>query len=192
MNIQLSDHFTYSRLMRFVFPSVMMMIFTSIYGVVDGLFISNYIGKTPFAAVNLIMPFLMLLGGVGFMIGTGGSALVAKTLGEGEAEKANQYFSLLIWFSLVLGIVIAIPGIVFIEPISAALGADDAMMQYCRVYGVILLAAECIPELSDCGRKADAGLYHHSSGRGDQYGTGCPADCSHSHGRCGGGTGNGT
>ena len=141
MNIQLSDHFTYSRLMRFVFPSVMMMIFTSVYGVVDGLFISNYVGKTPFAAVNLIMPFLMLLGGVGFMIGTGGSALVAKTLGEGEKEKANEYFSLLIWFSLGLGILLAIPGILFIEPISVLLGADAAMLEYCRIYGIILLAA---------------------------------------------------
>lgn len=141
MNIQLSDHFTYSRLLRFVFPSIMMMIFTSIYGVVDGLFISNYVGKTPFAAVNLITPFLMLLGGVGFMIGTGGSALVAKTLGEGETEKADQYFSLLIWASIVLGILLAVPGILLIEPISVLLGADAAMLEYCKVYGVILLAA---------------------------------------------------
>lgn len=92
MRIQLSDHFTYKRLLRFVMPSIVMMIFTSIYGVVDGLFVSNFVGKTPFAAINLIMPLLMGLGTIGFMIGTGGSALVSKTLGEGQPKKANQYF----------------------------------------------------------------------------------------------------
>ena len=97
MNIQLSDHFTYGRLIRFVIPSVAMMIFTSIYGVVDGLFVSNFVGKTPFAAVNFIMPFCMILGAFGFMFGTGGTALVAKTLGEGKEERANQIFSLLIY-----------------------------------------------------------------------------------------------
>ena len=91
--IQLSDHFTYKKLLSFCFPTIIMMIFTSIYGVVDGLFVSNYVGKTPFAAINLIMPFIMVLGGFGFMIGTGGSALVAKTLGENKQEKANRYFS---------------------------------------------------------------------------------------------------
>ena len=105
-NIQLSDHFTYSRLLRFVFPSIVMMIFTSIYGVVDGLFVSNFVGKTPFAAINLIWPFLMILGCGGFMIGTGGSALVSKTMGEGDTEKANRYFSLLVLFTVGLGIAI--------------------------------------------------------------------------------------
>ncbi|MGN0133221.1 MAG: MATE family efflux transporter [Anaerotignum sp.] len=141
MNIQLSDHFTYSRLLRFVIPSIVMMIFTSIYSVVDGLFISNFVGKTPFAAVNLIMPFAMLLGGFGFMIGTGSSALVGKTLGEGDREKANQIFSLLIYVSIGLGAVLAVFGIVFIKPISVLLGADEQMLGYCVVYCRILMLA---------------------------------------------------
>lgn len=93
MRIQLSDHFSYGKLIRFTIPSIAMMIFTSIYGVVDGFFVSNFAGKTPFAAVNLIMPFAMIMGALGFMLGTGGSALVAKTLGEGDREKANRIFS---------------------------------------------------------------------------------------------------
>jgi len=139
MNIQLSDHFTYSRLIRFVIPSIAMMIFTSIYGVVDGLFVSNFVGKTPFAAVNLIMPFCMILGGFGFMLGTGGTALVAKTLGEGKEEKANQIFSMLIYFALIMGILLAVFGIVFVEPIAIRMGADDAMLGYCVKYARVVL-----------------------------------------------------
>lgn len=116
--IQLSDHFTYGRLMRFCFPSMVMMVFTSIYGVVDGFFVSNFVGKTPFAAINLVMPFVMVLGGFGFMIGTGGSALVSMTLGMGERERANRYFSLLIAFTVVLGIGLSVLGIVMMRPIS--------------------------------------------------------------------------
>lgn len=97
MNIQLSDHFSYKKLLQFVIPSIIMMIFTSVYGVVDGLFVSNFAGETAFAAVNLIMPVLMILGTLGFMIGTGGSAIVSKTLGEGKHQKANQYFSMLVY-----------------------------------------------------------------------------------------------
>ena len=89
MKIKLSDHFTYSKLLRFVFPSIIMMVFTSIYGVVDGLFVSNFAGKTAFASINLVMPFVMILGGIGFMIGTGGTAFVSKVLCEGKKEKAN-------------------------------------------------------------------------------------------------------
>ena len=96
MEIQLSDHFTYKRLFRFVLPSIVMMVFTSIYGVVDGFFVSNFAGKSAFAAVNLVMPFIMILGGMGFMVGTGGTAIVSKALGEGEPEKANRYFSMMI------------------------------------------------------------------------------------------------
>ena len=96
MRIQLSDHFTMRRLLRFVVPSVIMMIFTSIYSVVDGIFVSNYAGKTQLAAINLIMPVLMMLAAIGFMVGTGGSALVAKTLGEGKKDLANRYFSMLL------------------------------------------------------------------------------------------------
>ena len=139
MNIQLSDHFTYSRLIRFVIPSVAMMIFTSIYGVVDGLFVSNFVGKTPFAAVNLIMPFAFILGACGFMLGTGGTALVAKTMGEGKDELANQIFSMLIYFALGLGIFLAAVGIVVVKPVSVLLGADDAMLGYCVTYGRVVL-----------------------------------------------------
>ena len=139
MNIQLSDHFTYGRLIRFVIPSVAMMIFTSVYGVIDGLFVSNFVGKTPFAAVNLIIPFCMILGAFGFMFGTGGTALVAKNLGEGNEERANQIFSMLIYVALLLGILLALFGIVFVEPIALKLGADAAMLGYCVKYARVVL-----------------------------------------------------
>lgn len=141
MKIQLSDHFTYGRLLRFTLPSIVMMIFTSIYGVVDGFFISNYVGKTPFAAVNFIMPFLMILGALGFMFGTGGSALVAMTVGEGDRERANRIFSLLIYVSLVCGVCIAILGVLFVRPVAALLGAEGMLLENCVLYGRIILAA---------------------------------------------------
>lgn len=141
MKIQLSDHFTYKKLLRFTLPSIVMMIFTSIYGVVDGFFVSNFVGKTSFAAVNFIMPFLMILGAVGFMFGTGGSALIAKTLGEGKPEKAKRLFSLFVYISAALGVVIAALGIIFIRPIASALGAEGQMLEDCVVYGRIILAA---------------------------------------------------
>ena len=122
MTIQLSDHFTYKKLLRFTFPSIIMMIFTSIYGVVDGVFVSNFVGKTPFAAVNFIMPFLMILGAVGFMFGTGGSALIAKTMGENKLKKANELFSLFVYVSFVLGIVIAGFSFFLIRPIAQLMG----------------------------------------------------------------------
>ena len=140
LKIQLSDHFTYRRLLRFVFPSIIMMIFTSIYGVVDGLFVSNYVGKTPFAAINLVMPFIMIFGGFGFMIGTGGSALVAKKLGEGDNDRANQYFSMLIMLTVLLGIIISAVGIAFIRKISFLLGATEDMIGDCVTYGTILIS----------------------------------------------------
>ncbi len=139
--IQLSDHFTYGRLIRFTLPSIGMMIFTSIYGVVDGFFVSNFAGKTPFAAINLIMPFLMILSTVGFMFGTGGSALVAKTFGEGDREKGNRYFSLFVYVTAVLGVVFAVLGIVFIRPIAELLGAEGAMLDNAVVYARIVLPA---------------------------------------------------
>ena len=141
MKIQLSDHFSYGRLLRFTAPSIAMMIFTSVYGVVDGFFVSNYAGKTPFAAVNLIMPFLMMIATVGFMFGTGGSALVAKSFGEGEPERANRNFSLFVYVSFALGVVLAVLGIVFIRPISIRLGAEGALLDNCVVYARIILAA---------------------------------------------------
>ena len=140
MNIQLSDHFNYRRLFRFTLPSIVMMIFTSIYGVVDGLFVSNFVGKTPFAAINLVMPFIMILGGVGFMIGTGGSALVSKTMGQNEPEKANRIFSMMIELTLLVGALLSIVGIVFIEPIARLFGASEAMLPECVLYGRIVLS----------------------------------------------------
>ena len=140
MNIQLSDHFNYRRLFRFTLPSIVMMIFISIYGVVDGLFVSNFVGKTPFAAINLVMPFIMILGGVGFMIGTGGSALVSKTMGQNEPEKANRIFSMMIELTLLVGALLSIVGIVFIEPIARLFGASEAMLPECVLYGRIVLS----------------------------------------------------
>ena len=140
-NIKLSDHFGYKRLLQFTVPSILMMIVTSIYGVVDGFFISNYVGKTPFAAVNFIMPFLMVVGAMGFMFGAGGSALIAKTLGEGEKEKANKIFSMIVCATIISGAVIAIVCIVFLRPIASFLGADSVMLDDCVTYGKIILAA---------------------------------------------------
>ena len=141
MKIQLSDHFTYRKLLRFTLPSIAMMIFTSIYGVVDGFFVSNFAGKTPFAAVNLIMPFLMIVSTVGFMFGTGGTAIVAKTLGEQDPERANRYFSLIVYFSFGLGVFFAALGLAFIRPVAALLGADGALLENCVLYGRIILCA---------------------------------------------------
>lgn len=141
MSIQLSDHFTYRKLIRFTLPSIAMMIFTSIYGVVDGFFVSNFAGKTPFAAVNLIMPFLMIVATVGFMFGTGGTAIVAKNLGEGKKQKANEYFSLFVYTSFALGVLFAVLGIAFIRPIAKLLGADGKLLDNCIIYGRIILMA---------------------------------------------------
>ena len=139
MKIRLSDHFNFQKLFRFTLPSVVMMVFTSIYGVVDGFFVSNFVGKTPFAAVNFIMPFLMILGAVGFMFGTGGSALIAKTLGEGDNKRAQQLFSLFVYASGASGVVIAILGFVFIRPVAVWLGADGPMLEGCVLYGRVIL-----------------------------------------------------
>ena len=138
--IRLSDHFTYRRLLQFVFPSIVMMIFTSIYGVVDGLFVSNFAGKTAFAAINLVMPFIMVLGGIGFMIGTGGTALVSKTLGEGRQEEANRYFSMMILFTALLGVLLSVTGVVFMRPVALFLGATPEMLEDCVRYGRIVNA----------------------------------------------------
>lgn len=141
MKIQLSDHFKYGKLLRFTLPSVAMMAVTSVYGVVDGFFVSNFVGKTPFAAVNFIMPFLMMLSAIGFMLGTGGSALIGKTLGEGDKPKAQRLFSLFVYSALVIGIVIAVLGISFIRPVAALLGAEGEMLEYCVQYGRIILVS---------------------------------------------------
>ena len=135
--IQLSDHFTYSKLFRFTFPSIVMMVFTSIYGVVDGFFVSNFAGSTAFAAINLVMPFVMILGGMGFMIGTGGTALVSRKLGEGESETANRYFSMCIGLTALLGAALSLIGVLFMEPIAVLLGATPEMLPDCVLYGRI-------------------------------------------------------
>ncbi len=138
MNIQLSEHFTYHKLFRFCLPTVAMMLFTSLYGIADGYFISNYVGKTAFSAVNLIMPFLMILACFGFMIGTGGIALVGKTLGEGAQERAQRYFTMMVYLTLILGAVLTVLGLIFMRPVARWLGATDAMLDDCVVYGNIM------------------------------------------------------
>ena len=139
--IGLGEHFTYGKLLRFAMPSVIMMVFTSIYGVVDGLFISNFVGKTAFAAVNLIMPVPIALGAVGFMVGAGGSAIVAKTLGEGDEKRAKEYFTMLVVFAVTLGVILTAAGQLLLEPVARALGATDDMMAHCMTYGRILLVS---------------------------------------------------
>ena len=136
--IRLSDHFSYAKLLRFTLPSICMMVFTSIYGVVDGLFVSNFAGKTPFAAINLVMPFIMILGGMGFMIGTGGTALVSKLLGESKKDEAHRTFSMMVLFTLLLGLVLSAVGFLTMRPVSYFLGATDAMIDDCVLYGRIV------------------------------------------------------
>ncbi len=141
MNIQLSDHFNYRKILRFTLPSIIMLIFTSIYGVVDGFFVSNFVGKTSFAAVNFIMPVLMILGSLGFMFGAGGSALISKTIGEENHEKAKSIFSMLVYVTIAVGIVTALLGILFIRPLSSILGATGQMQSECIIYATIILSA---------------------------------------------------
>ncbi len=142
MRIQLSDHFTYKRLLRFVISPVLMMICTSLYGIIDGIFVSNLVGKTPFAAVNLIMPIMMGVAAIGFMLGTGSSALVAKTLGEGKPDLANRYFSMIICAAAAMGLLFSLLGMVFIRPISIFLGAEGELLENCVIYGRILFISE--------------------------------------------------
>ena len=141
MQIKLSSHFTYKTLLRFTLPSIAMMIFTSIYSVVDGFFVSNFAGKTAFAAVNIIFPFLMIVSTVGFMFGAGGSALVAKTMGEGDSERANKYFSLFVYVTMAIGVILALLGIIFIEPIAILMGADAEILPHAVLYGRVILCA---------------------------------------------------
>lgn len=141
MQIQLSDHFTYIKVIRFTLPTIAMMIFTSVYSVVDGFFVSNFAGKTPFAAINLIMPVLIILGTVGFIFGTGGTALVAKTYGEGEREKANRLFSLFVYIAFAVGVILSVTGQLFIRPVASLLGAEDDLLYNCVLYGRIILVS---------------------------------------------------
>ncbi len=139
--LSLSDHFTTSRLLRYTLPTVVMMIATSIYSVVDGIFVSNFVGKTPFAAVNIIWPIFMVIGSVGFMMGAGGSALVAKILGEGDTQRANRTFSLIVYTTLAAGITLSLITFILLRPISVALGAEEEILECCVRYGRILLIA---------------------------------------------------
>lgn len=138
--IRLSDHFTYGRLLRFTFPSILMMVFTSIYGVVDGIFVSNCAGKTQFAALNLIWPYIMMLGSVGYMLGTGGTALVAKVRGEGHGKKARTYFSMITYVAIAAGLTLSLAGMLTVRPVAAMLGAEGDMLAYAARYGTILFA----------------------------------------------------
>ena len=139
MEINLSEHFTYKKLIKFTLPTIIMMIFTSIYGVVDGIFVSNIVGSNAFASINLIMPAIMIIGTIGFMIGTGGSAIISKTLGEADNKKANRQFSMLIYLEIILGIIFTIIGLIVLEPVAKLLGATQDMMNDCLIYGRILL-----------------------------------------------------
>ncbi len=141
MNIRLSDHFDYKRLLRYALPSIVMMVFTSIYGIVDGFFVSNYAGKTPFAAVNLIMPLLLILGCVGFMFGTGGGALIAKTMGERKPDKANELFTLIVVVSAACGVVLAALGFFLLRPVAELMGASGELLEQSLIYGRIILLA---------------------------------------------------
>ena len=141
MKIQLSEHFTYGKLIRFALPSIGMMIFNSIYGVVDGIFVSNFAGKTAFAAVNLIMPFLMMLGTVGFMIGSGGTALISMTLGMGDKKRANEIFSMLTWICIISGLVLSTAALLFLRPVAIMLGAEGEILENCMLYGRIVIPA---------------------------------------------------
>ena len=139
--IQLSDHFGFSRLFRFTFPSIVMMIFTSIYGIVDGFFVSNFAGEAAFVAVNFIIPYPLILGAVGFMFGSGGSALIARTLGEGDRQKANRIFSLIVYTSIISGVVIMIVGLLLLRPVAIFLGASGDLLTDSLRYGNIILLA---------------------------------------------------
>lgn len=141
MKIQLSDHFTYRKLLRFTMPSIIMMIFISIYGVMDGLFVSNYAGKAPFTAINLIMPYIMIFGSFGFMLGTGGTALISKTLGMGDKEKANEIFSMLTAVCVISGLVLTAISMLLLRPVAILLGAEGEILEHCVTYGVIVLPA---------------------------------------------------
>ena len=141
MGIQLSDHFTYSRLFRFTLPSIVMLIFSSLYGVVDGFFVSNFVGKEAFTAVNFIMPFLMILGAIGFLFGTGGGALIARTMGEGNPELANRQFSLVVYVSLGIGVILTVLGFWMLRPVASVLGAEGVLLEDCVRYGRVILLA---------------------------------------------------
>lgn len=144
MKIQLSDHFTYRRLLQFTVSPILMMVCTSLYSIIDGFFVSNFVGKTAFAAVNLYMPLMMGLGAFGFMVGAGGSAIISSAYGAGKQKLANRYFSMLIYLTIGFGVIVSIFGFIFMRPISVWLGATGALIDYCVVYGRILLISQTV------------------------------------------------
>ena len=152
MNIQLSDHFDYKKLFRFVLPSICMMVFTSIYSVVDGFFVSNYVGKTPFAALNLIYPLVQIIASLGFMLGAGGSAIVGKTMGEGDKDSANKYFSMLVIATIVIATVSSAVTIPFLRPLSILMGADESMVEHCITSPPFCLSECCRSCSRTCSR----------------------------------------
>ena len=141
MAIKLYEHFSFKKIFRFTVPSIIMMIFTSVYGVVDGLFVSNIVGDTEFAALNFIMPYLMVLGAPGFMVGTGGCALISKVFGEGDKERANKLFSMVVYFSIILGVALAVLGVFTVRPVAQMMGASGKMLDDCTIYGIIICLA---------------------------------------------------
>lgn len=176
--IKLSDHFTAGRLFRFVLPSVAMMVFISIYGVVDGFFVSNFAGKTSFASINLIMPFVMILGGVGFMVGTGGTALVSQKLGEGDEKTAKRYFTMMIMLTVILGAVLTTFGLIFTEKVAVFFGATPEMLGDCVLYGRIVISFTTAFMLQNvfqsffyCRREAETRTYFNYYGRLYEYHT---------------------
>ncbi|MCI9352294.1 MAG: MATE family efflux transporter [Lawsonibacter sp.] len=144
MAIKLSDHFTYSKLLRFTLPSITMMIFTSVYSVVDGLFVSNLIGENALSAVNIMFPVSMIIGAVGFMLGSGGSAIVARTMGEGKQELANRYFSMIILCVLGLGTALSALSLLFVEPLARLVGASDLLIDDCLAYGAVIFGGSVV------------------------------------------------
>lgn len=143
MTLKISDRFNYSGLLRFTLPSVVMMLFTSIYVIADGYFVSNYVGKTALAAVNFAYPVLMILGSIGFMFGTGGSALISKKMGEGKKEEASSLFSSIVVFSSLLGVVLTVLGYIHMKKIAYFMGARGTLLEYSTLYGRIIIS--CLP-----------------------------------------------
>lgn len=177
MGIQLSEHFTFKKLLKFVYPSIIMMIFTSIYSVVDGLFVSNFVGKTVLAAINLILPLIMGLSALGFMMGTGGSAIVAKTLGEKKNKKANEYFSLIVYTTIIGGLFFAVLGAILVRPVSIALGATGELLDNCvtvrtnKFYiSYAVYAPKCFPKFLCYCRKTKTRTYGNRCRRSYKHG----------------------
>ncbi len=183
-HVSLSEHFTYGKILKIVIGPVLMMIFSSFYSVVDGIFLSNYAGEGAFSGVNLIFPYIMILGGVGYMFGTGGTALVTKTLGEKDQERANNYFSLIVYSTIVIGILFMVVGYFTVEPfvkMMASLSKSDAASSQTMIdsairYGHIMMLGIALFMLQNVfqsfffwRRKTFNGFYLYRWSRGYEY-----------------------